>query len=183
MAKRPPHILITTPESLYILLTSKSGRNGLKGVRTLILDELHAVAGNKRGSHLSISVERLTELSENPITRIGLSATQKPIDEVARFLVGNANVDADNEPDCLIVDTGHAREIDLAIEMPKEDELGPIASHELWDKTLDRIVEMTADHQTTLLFVNTRRLVERLAHQLTAKMGYYRDGQITKKDV
>ena len=89
MAKRPPHILITTPESLYILLTSRSGRRGLKGVRTLILDEVHAVADDKRGSHLSLSVERLRALAEGPVTRIGLSATQRPIEEMARFLVGN----------------------------------------------------------------------------------------------
>ncbi len=171
MAKKPPHVLVTTPESLYILLTSESGRNGLTGVKTLILDELHAVADDKRGSHLSISVERLTELSEEPITRIGLSATQKPIEEVGRFLVGTKNIAADGTPDCVIVDTGHLREIDLAIEMPKEDELGPIATHELWDRTLDRIVDLTKEHQTTLLFVNTRRLVERLSHQLSQKIG------------
>ena len=171
MAKKPPHVLVTTPESFFILLTSESGRRGLKNVRTLIVDELHAVADDKRGSHLSISMERLSELSDEPITRIGLSATQKPIDEVGRFLVGTENIGADGKPDCLIVDTGHAREIDLAIEMPKEDELGPIASHDLWDRTLDRIVELTGEHRTTLLFVNTRRLVERLAHQLSGKMG------------
>ena len=107
MAKRPPHILITTPESLYILLTSKSGREGLRGARTLILDELHAVAGNKRGSHLSLSVERLCELADGPVTRIGLSATQRPVDEVARFMVGCANIDAAGDAECTIVDTGH----------------------------------------------------------------------------
>ena len=171
MAKKPPHVLVTTPESFFILLTSESGRRGLKNVRTLIVDELHAVADDKRGSHLSISVERLAELSDEPITRIGLSATQKPIEEVGRFLVGMENIGPDGKPDCLIVDTGHAREIDLAIEMPREDELGPIASHDLWDRTLDRIVELTDEHRTTLLFVNTRRLVERLAHQLSGKMG------------
>ena len=170
MAKRPPHILITTPESLYILLTSKSGRQGLKGVRKLIIDEIHAVADDKRGSHLSLSVERLCELAEGPVTRIGLSATQRPIEEVARFLVGSANISESGEPDCLIVNSGHARKIDLAIEMPGS-ELGPIASHELWAETLDRVIELAEGHGTTLLFVNTRRLVERVAHQLTEKLG------------
>lgn len=171
MAKKPPHVLVTTPESFFILLTSESGRRGLKYVSTLIVDELHAVADDKRGSHLSISMERLGELSEQPITRIGLSATQNPIEEIGRFLVGADNIREDGAPDCTIVDTGHAREIDLEIEMPREDELGPIASHELWDRTLDRIVELTKEHRTTLLFVNTRRLVERLAHQLSGKIG------------
>ena len=171
MAKKPPHVLVTTPESLYILLTSESGRRGLEGAETLIVDELHAVADDKRGSHLSLSIERLVELSDAPITRIGLSATQKPINEMGRFLVGTDNIGEDGAPNCLIVDTGHAREIDLAIEMPREDELGPIATHELWDRTLDRIAELTDEHRTTLLFVNTRRLVERLAHQLSQKLG------------
>ena len=171
MAKKPPHVLVTTPESFFILLTSESGRRGLKSVSTLIVDELHAVADDKRGSHLSISMERLVELSDEKITRIGLSATQNPIEEIGRFLVGMDNIEPDGKPGCTIVDTGHAREIDLDIEMPKEDELGPIASHDLWDRTLDRIVELTNEHRTTLLFVNTRRLVERLAHQLSGKIG------------
>ena len=170
MAKKPPHILITTPESLYILLTSKSGRQGLRGVRRLILDEIHAVADDKRGSHLSLSVERLCALADGPVTRIGLSATQRPIDEIARFLVGNENIADDGSPDCLIVDTGHARNIDLAIEMP-QGELGPIATHELWSETLDRIASLAREHGTTLVFVNTRRLVERVAHQLSERMG------------
>ena len=108
MAKRPPHILITTPESLYILLTSKSGRKSLGGVRTLILDELHAVAGDKRGAHLSLSVERLCELADGPVTRIGLSATQNPIGEMARLMVGTGVTGPDGEADCLIVDTGRS---------------------------------------------------------------------------
>ena len=170
MAKRPPHILITTPESLYILLTSQSGRNGLRGARTLILDELHAVADNKRGSHLSLSVERLRALADDPITRIGLSATQRPIDEMARLLVGASAVDADGRADCLVVDMGHARNIDLAIEIP-DGEVGPIATHEQWGQTLDRLAELVKDHDTTLLFVNTRRLVERLAHQMSQRLG------------
>ena len=170
MAKNPPHILITTPESLYILLTSASGRRGLKGVNTLILDEIHAVAGDKRGSHLSLSVERLCALSENPVVRIGLSATQRPIEEVARLLVGNDNIADDGTPDCTIVDTGHKREIDLALQLP-EQELGPIATHELWGETLDSLAHLCQEHDTTLVFVNTRRLVERVSHQLSARLG------------
>ncbi len=170
MAKKPPHILITTPESLYILLTSGSGRRSLKGVNTLILDEIHAVADDKRGSHLSLSVERLCALSEQPVVRIGLSATQRPIEEVARLLVGNENIDAGGRPDCAIVDTGHAREIDFALQLP-EQELGPIASHELWGETLDAIAGLAQQHETTLVFVNTRRLVERVSHQLSARLG------------
>ncbi len=170
MAKRPPHILITTPESLYILLTSASGRRGLMDVNTLILDEIHAVADDKRGSHLSLSVERLCALSEQAVVRIGLSATQRPIEEIARLLVGNENISADGKPACTVVDTGHAREIDLALQLP-EQELGPIASHELWGETLDTVAGMVKEHDTTLVFVNTRRLVERVAHQMSARLG------------
>ena len=170
MAKRPPHILITTPESLYILLTSRSGRQGLTGVHTLILDEIHAVADDKRGSHLSLSVERLCALAENPIVRIGLSATQRPIEEVGRLLVGSDSIDAEGKPDCLIVDTGRSRTIDLAMQLP-ERELGPIASHELWGEALDSITDLVRTHGTTLVFVNTRRLVERVSHQLSERLG------------
>src|SRR5512144_2759560 len=116
---------MTAPESLYLLLTSASGRRGLQGVRTLILDEIHAVADDKRGSHLALSVERLCALAGRPVTRIGLSATQRPIEEVARFLVGSANLDEDGSPRCTIVDTGSRRRLDLQIELPPI-ELGPI---------------------------------------------------------
>jgi ATP-dependent Lhr-like helicase len=170
LAKKPPHILITTPESLYILLTSESGRRGLKQVRTLILDEIHAVASNKRGSHLALSVERLCALSEHSITRIGLSATQRPIEEMACFLVGNQNIDSSGNPACVIVDTGHSRKIDLAIEIPRQ-ELGPIASHEIWGETLDAVTDLVLTHGTTLVFVNTRRLVERVSHQISERLG------------
>ncbi len=170
MAKVPPHILITTPESLYILLTSRSGRAGLRGVRTLILDEIHAVANNKRGSHLSLSVERLCDLAEGPVTRIGLSATQRPIEQTAQFLVGSRNTSPDGTPNCLIVDTGHARKIDLDIQLPGT-ELGPIATHEMWGETLDSIADLVRSHKTTLVFVNTRRLVERVSHQLSERLG------------
>ena len=170
LAKRPPHILITTPESLYILLTSESGRRGLKHVRTLILDEIHAVADDKRGAHLALSVERLCQLSEEPITRIGLSATQRPLSEMARFLVGNRHIDADGNADCVVVDTGSRRRIDLSVELP-EQELGPIATHEIWGETLNAIAGLTETHDITLVFVNTRRLVERVAHQLSERLG------------
>ena len=170
LAKRPPHILITTPESLYILLTSESGRRGLKHVRTLILDEIHAVADDKRGSHLALSVERLCQLSEEPVTRIGLSATQRPLSEMARFLVGNRHIDSEGKADCVVVDTGSRRRVDLSVELP-EQELGPIATHEIWGETLDAIAAATETHAITLVFVNTRRLVERVAHQLSARLG------------
>lgn len=163
-ARKPPHVLITTPESLFILLTSERGRNALKSARTLILDELHAVAPNKRGSHLALSVERLARLAERPLTRIGLSATQKPIEEVARFLTGGSG-------DCAIVNVGHRREMDVAVEMPRDYELGPIATHEMWAQTLDRVAELAGEHDTTLVFVNTRRLVERVAHLLSDRLG------------
>ncbi|HYK90652.1 MAG TPA: DEAD/DEAH box helicase [Acidobacteriota bacterium] len=168
-ARRPPHIWITTPESLYILLTSQSGRRGLSGAETLILDEIHAVADDKRGSHLALSVERLCALVARPVTRIGLSATQRPIEEMARFLVGAAHVDGAGKPHCTIIDTGQ-RKVDLQIEMPG-DELGPIASHELWDETIARVATLAQEHRTTLVFVNTRRLVERVAHILSQKIG------------
>jgi len=171
MAKEPPHILITTPESLYILLTSDSGRKALRSVRTLILDELHAVVESKRGSHLSISVERLCALADGPVTRIGLSATQRPIEEMARFLVGNADAERKSSAECAIVDSGHRRQMDLALELPAQRELGPIATHEQWDETLDRIAELVRQHGTTLVFVNTRRLVERVAYQLALRLG------------
>ncbi len=170
MARRPPHIWITTPESLYLLLTSSSGRRGLQGVSTVILDEIHAVAGNKRGSHLALSVERLRELAEGPLTRIGLSATQRPIEEVARFLVGGEDLNADGSPRCAIINIGHRRDSDIQVVMPS-DELGAIAQHELWGEVVARIAALAQEHRTTLVFVNTRRLVERVSHQLSQIMG------------
>src|SRR4051812_13566703 len=118
MTKRPPHVVVTTPESLYLLLTSDGGRRMLETARTLILDEIHAVVGDKRGSHLALSIERLEHLVHSSLVRIGLSATQRPIEEVARFLVGTRNIDANNTPDCAIIDSGHKRKLDLAIELP-----------------------------------------------------------------
>ncbi|HKA34141.1 MAG TPA: DEAD/DEAH box helicase [Candidatus Binatia bacterium] len=170
MIRRPPHILITTPESLYILLTSENGRRILSGAETAIVDEIHALAGDKRGSHLALSLERLDALAEKPLQRIGLSATQKPIDEIARLLVGTGRIDAAGSPDCEIVDVGHRRELDLSIDVP-EQELGPITSQDLWGEVYNRIVERVQAHRTTLIFVHTRRLVERVAHQLTSRLG------------
>ncbi|MCY4583499.1 MAG: DEAD/DEAH box helicase, partial [Chloroflexi bacterium] len=188
-ARRPPHVFITTPESLYILLTSERGRHAIKTTRTLILDELHAVAPSKRGSHLALSVERLCPLAEGPVTRIGLSATQKPIEEMARLLTGGQGGEvpasegttervsgatgkrSGTTGDCAIVDTGHRRAMDIAIEIPRNFELGPIATHEQWAQTLDQVVELAEQHRTTLVFVNTRRLVERVAHLLSDRLG------------
>src|SRR6516164_357545 len=118
LAKKPPHILVTTPESFYLLLTSESGRKMLSTVRTLIVDEIHAVVANRRGSHLALSMERLAALVHGPLQRIGLSATQKPIEEVARFLVGAPNLEKEGRPSCQIINTGHKRAMDLAIELP-----------------------------------------------------------------
>jgi len=136
----------------------------------LILDEIHAIADDKRGSHLSLSVERLCALAENPIVRIGLSATQRPIEEVGRLLVGSDSITPEGKPNCLIVDTGRSRTIDLAMQLP-ERELGPIASHELWGEALDSVTDLVRAHGTTLVFVNTRRLVERVSHQLSERLG------------
>ena len=170
MVRRPPHILITTPESLYILLTSARSREFLRSAETLILDEIHAVAQDKRGAHLALSIERLAALAERPLQRIGLSATQKPIDEVARLLVGTKRIRADGTPDCSIVDVGHQREMELRIEVPDE-ELGPIIRQDIWAAVYDKLVEQIKAHRTTLIFVNTRRLVERVSHQLSERLG------------
>ncbi|SAK89202.1 Lhr family helicase [Caballeronia ptereochthonis] len=165
--KRPPHILVTTPESLYVLLSSDSGRAMLASTRTVIVDEIHAVAGSKRGSHLSLSLARLDALCEEaggrrPV-RIGLSATQKPIERVAKFLVG------ENEP-CEIVDVGHVRARDLALEIPPMP-LDAIMSNDVWERVYDRLAELSAQHRTTLIFVNTRRMAERAARHLTERLG------------
>lgn len=170
MIRRPPHILITTPESLYILLTAGKSREIMATAETVIVDEIHAIAGDKRGSHLALSLERLDALAGRPLQRIGLSATQRPIGEIARLLVGGERVRSDGAPECVIVDVGHRRVLDLSMELP-DQELGPIARHELWAEIYDRIVERVKAHRTTLVFVNTRRLVERVAHQLTTRLG------------
>src|SRR5262252_2528070 len=170
LIKKPPHILVTTPESLYLLLTSDSGRGMLSTVRTVIVDEIHAIVDDRRGAHLALSIERLAALTKHPLQRIGLSATQKPIEEVARFLVGTRAVDEAGDPDCEIIDIGHRRELDLAIEMPKSP-LEAVMSHEVWEEVYRRLAELVEAHRTTLVFVNTRRMAERVTHHLSELLG------------
>ncbi len=167
LRKRAPHILVTTPESLYVLLSSTSGRQMLSNVRSVIVDEIHALASSKRGSHLALSLERLDALAGRALPRIGLSATQKPIDAVARFLVGGP---ADAPRDCAIVDTGHTRERDLALELPNVP-LEPVMATDVWEQVYDRIAGLAAAHRTTLVFVNTRRTAERMARHLADRLG------------
>src|SRR5256886_11119042 len=164
MLKRPPHILVTTPESLYILLTAERSRAILRDVETVIVDEIHAVADDKRGAHLALSLERLHALAHRPPVRIGLSATQKPIEEIAHFLTGNGR------PAPVIVNVGHKRQLDLAVEVPGS-QLGPVATNEMWDEIYDRIAELARQHRSTLVFVNTRRLTERVSHNLAERLG------------
>src|SRR6266536_3405327 len=170
MIKKPPHILVTTPESFYLLLTSQSGRKMLAPVRTLIVDEIHALVSNRRGSHLALSMERLQALVRGPLQRIGLSATQKPIEEVARFLVGTRALDQAGIPRCAIIDSGHARKMDLAIELPGSP-LGAVMSNEVWAEVYHRLADLIEAHRTTLVFVNTRRLAERVTHHLAERLG------------
>src|ERR1051326_6374157 len=224
MLKRPPHILVTTPESLYILLTAEKRRAILRNVETVIVDEIHAVADDKRGAHLTLSLERLEALTHRPPVRIGLSATQKPIEEVAHFLTGSGRpnpvivnighkrkldravevppmplgrlealthrppvriglsatqkpieevahfLTGSGRPNPVIVNIGHKRKLELAIEVPPMP-LGPVASNEMWEAVYDRLVELVGQHRSTLVFVNTRRMAERLAHQLGERMG------------
>jgi ATP-dependent helicase Lhr and Lhr-like helicase len=169
MRRRPPHILVTTPESLYILLGSESGRKMLSTTRTVIVDEIHAVASNKRGSHLALSLERLDGLCGNRLVRIGLSATQKPVETIARFLVG-AGKDGAKGPACTIVDIGHGRARDLAIEVP-DSPLEAVMSAEAWEQVYERLAELTTSHRTTLIFVNTRRMAERATRHLSDRLG------------
>ncbi len=189
MRRKPPHIVVTTPESLYILLGSQSGRDMLGTCRTVIVDEIHAIAGNKRGAHLALSLERLQALTGRALTRIGLSATQKPIEEVAKFLVGGSGrrlpagrcsrsgrrlrAGQRTRPQsarCTIIDSGHARRRDLALELPPAP-LEAVMSGEVWTQVYDRLAELVRDHRTTLVFVNTRRLAERVARQLSERLG------------
>jgi len=177
MRKRPPHILVTTPESLAILLTSDGGRDLLATVRTVIVDEIHAVAGSKRGAHQALSLERLETLvlerarrDARParLQRIGLSATQKPIEDVGNLLVGAGR-------ECELVDIGHRRDLDLAIELP-DSPLETVCSHETWEQIVARMSERIREHRTTLVFVNTRKLAERVAAKLTLALG---EGHVT----
>src|SRR5258705_11293380 len=183
MLRKPPHILVTTPESLYLLLTSVRSREMLRTVRTVIVDEIHAVIGGRRGAHLALSLERLERVvaepivgedlvgadlkvrpCSRPIQRIGLSANQKPIEDVAKFLVGNRPVD------CTIIDEGHRREIDLAIEIPRSP-LDAVMAHEVWEEYYDRLTQLISEHRTTLIFVNTRKMAERTARHLSERLG------------
>ncbi|HEY6129887.1 MAG TPA: DEAD/DEAH box helicase [Candidatus Acidoferrum sp.] len=163
MLARPPHILVTTPESLYILLTAAKSREVLRNIETVIVDEIHAVADDKRGAHLALSLERLDHLTGTHVTRIGLSATQKPIELIAHFLAGS------DRPDPVIVQIGHRRELDLSVEVPGS-ELGAVASNEMWGEIYDRLSVLASQHRSTLIFVNTRRLAERVAHHLGERL-------------
>lgn len=204
MLRRPPHILITTPESLFILLTAEKSRAMLKTVRTVIVDEIHAVAPNKRGAHLALSLERVTALTGAEVQRIGLSATQRPIDTIAEFLVGNRNpsivdghtsceavghqpsvlgssVEVGNHTPlgigsapCTVIDVGHRRDMDLAVEVPK-DELGAVATNAIWSDIYDRVAALVEAHRSTLVFVNTRRLAERVSHHLEERLRHLGD--------
>jgi len=169
MLKRPPHILVTTPESLYILLTADKSRAILRDVETVIVDEIHAVADDKRGAHLTLSLERLEALTYKKPIRIGLSATQKPIEEVACFLTGCSHA-GEVLPDTVIVNVGHKRKLDMAVEVPPMP-LGPVASNEMWDEVYNRLVTLVEQHRSTLVFVNTRRMAERVAHELGERIG------------
>jgi ATP-dependent Lhr-like helicase len=169
MRRRPPHILVTTPESLYVLLGSESGRDMLSTARTVIVDEIHALAGNKRGAHLSLSLERLAALCGDDLLRIGLSATQNPISAVGRFLVGAGSDDAPaGEP--AIIDSGHHRPRDLALEVPRSP-LEAVMSNDVWREVYNRLAGLIETHRTTLVFVNTRRMAERVAHELSEQLG------------
>src|SRR5688572_13980037 len=164
MLRTPPHILVTTPESLYLLLTAQRSRDMLKTARVVIVDEIHAVLESRRGAHLALSLERLEHVCGRRLQRIGLSATQKPIEEVARFLVGTTGAP------CTIVNRGHRRRIDLAIEVPGSP-LEAVMSAETWQENDNRLVELIESHRTTRVMVNTRRLAERMAHQLAERLG------------
>jgi ATP-dependent Lhr-like helicase len=161
MLRTPPHILVTTPESLYLLLTAERSRAMLKTARVVIVDEIHALLQSRRGAHLALSLERLDHVCGRKLQRIGLSATQKPIDEVARYLTSRS---------CEIIDRGHRRQLDLAVEVPRSP-LEAVMSHEVWQEIYERLVELIQAHRTTLITVNTRRLAERMAHQLSERLG------------
>jgi ATP-dependent helicase Lhr and Lhr-like helicase len=173
MTRRPPHIVVTTPESLYLLLTSDGGRAMLRTAKTLIVDEIHALVRDKRGSHLSLSIERLEALVAESLVRIGLSATQRPIEKVAEFLIGGNLVGAnlgESRDKIEIIDVGHSRKIDLAIELPRSP-LEAVMSTEVWGEVYDRMAELINEHRTTLIFVNTRRMAERVARYLAERIG------------
>ena len=169
MRRRPPHILVTTPESLYVLLGSESGRKMLATTRSVIVDEIHAVAPNKRGAHLSLSLERLASLCGQKLQRVGLSATQNPIESIGRLLVGSGCDDA-RGPKLSVVDIGYQRNRDLQIEVPGSP-LEAVMSGEVWQEVYERLTRLIEDHRTTLVFVNTRRMAERVARELSERLG------------
>lgn len=183
MVRKPPHILVTTPESLYLLLTSVKAREMLRSVKTVIVDEIHALARDKRGSHLTLSLERLDALCRSRPVRIGLSATQRPMSTIASFLVGAPREESGHHPPtapaavnttptshCSIIDVGHVRDLDLDVLVPPE-ELSAVCSHDQWDQIYKQLVELIQSHRSTLIFVNTRRLAERIAHRLSELLG------------
>src|SRR5256885_6922284 len=170
MVKRPPHILVTTPESLYLLLTAERSRETLRTARTVIVDEIHAVARDKRGSHLALSLERLDHLAGRRLQRIGLSATQNPITDVAAFLIGNRPRPTPQAPPCEIIDSGHARHLDLALEIPSSP-LEAVMAAEVWEELYGGLAQLIGEHRTTLVFVNPRRLAERLTLHLSERVG------------
>ena len=169
MLKKPPHLLVTTPESLYLLLTTEKGRKMLSTVRTVIVDEIHAIVESRRGSHLALTLERLAHVAGHPLQRIGLSATQKPVEEVARFLVGTTNLDENDNPNCIIIDEGHSRPLDLQLELT-DSPLEAVMSGEMREELYDRLAALIKEHKTTLVFVNTRREAERTAHYLGKRL-------------
>lgn len=171
MIKNPPHIIVTTPESLYNLLTSKNGRIILSTVSTVIVDEIHALVNDKRGSHLSLTLERLDRITPQKLTRIGISATQKPMEQVAAFLTGTPT---GLMPDCTIINTGHKRNLELSIELP-DSPMSAVMAIEVWEELYAKMINWINQHDTTLIFVNTRSMAERLAHNLTDQLG---EGQI-----
>ena len=176
MLRKPPHILVTTPESLYLLLTARRSREMLRTVRTVIVDEIHAVLESRRGAHLALSLERLAHVAQRPLQRIGLSATMEPIEEVAEWLVGGGRQRTarpergDGRSVRAIINEGHRRALDLALELPGSP-LEAVMSGEVWEEVYDRLAELIQAHRTTLVFVNTRRLAERVSRQLAERLG------------
>src|ERR1051325_10355344 len=179
MLRTPPHILVTTPESLYLLLTAERSREMLRTARTVIVDEIHAVIGTRRGAHLALTLERLEKVCSRPLHRVGLSATQKPIEEVAKWLVGVASCQlpvagdslaTGNRQPATIINTGHRRAMDLSLEIPRS-RLETVMAHEVWSEYYDRLAELIGAHRTTLVFVNTRNMAERLARHLSERLG------------
>ena len=163
MVRRPPHILVTTPESLYLLLTARRSREALRHVQTVIVDEIHAVLPSRRGAHLALSLERLEHVCQSPLQRIGLSATQRPVETVGNFLSGGAD-------NCTLVDLGHQRRMDVALELPQSP-LEAVMAHEVWAEIYDRIADLASGHRTTLVFTGTRHLAERMARHLGERLG------------